>query len=115
MGGHLRLRMLFYVRAKNTHDPVLRKKELLLRQDFHGIIEPQPLLLGPIIPPLGDFFIPRLDELLVSSSWHTDSSIYKVMDFQRVQAFILTRFTQNNWEALFEEPPKTMLLLSLRF
>lgn len=107
--------MLFYVRAKNTHDPVLRKKELLLRQDFHGIIEPQPLLLGPIIPPLGDFFISRLDELLVSSSWHTDNSVSKVTDFQMVQAFILTRFTQNNWEALFEEPPKTMLLLSLRF
>ena len=94
VGGHFRLRMLFYVRAENAHDPVLRKKELLLRQDFHGIIEPQPLLLGPIIPPLGDLLIPRLDEFLVSSPWHTDDSIYKITDFQRVHASILTRFTQ---------------------
>ena len=62
--------MLIDVIPKNVEDSVFREKEFLLRQNFQGIIKPEPLLLGPIIPALCNLFIPSSYEMFVSPSGH---------------------------------------------
>lgn len=79
--------MLIDVIPKNVEDSVFREKEFLLRQNFQGVIEPEPLFLRPIIPALGDFFVSGRYELFVSPPGHNDGQYAKIRLLQPSNRF----------------------------